>query len=74
MATRVLILLLGIIPLVIGVYMILYPGIAAVLVVDLWGIFAIIIGIALIVQGLTLRRVKYNFGCDEDTGPEEIGP
>lgn len=75
--TRVLIILLGIIPLLIGVAMILYPGIAAVLVVDLWGIFAIIIGIAMIGQALTLRRVKYTFGCDEDIidiEPEQIGP
>jgi uncharacterized membrane protein HdeD (DUF308 family) len=74
LATRVLVILLGIIPLAIGVYMILHPGIAAVFIVDLWGIFAIIIGIALVVQGLTLKRVKYNFGCDEDTGPGQIGP
>jgi uncharacterized membrane protein HdeD (DUF308 family) len=77
LATRVLVILLGIIPLLIGVAMILYPGIAAVLVVDLWGIFAIVIGIAMIVQAITLRRVKYTFGCDEDVidiVPEEVEP
>ena len=63
--TRVLIVLLGVIALVIAVYMILYPKSAAVLLLRLWGIFACILGIALLVQGLILRRVNYEFGCNE---------
>jgi len=77
LATRLLVIILGFIPLLIGVAMILYPGIAAVLVVILWGIFAIVIGVAMIVQAITLWRVKRNFGCDEeviDIEPEVVGP
>jgi uncharacterized membrane protein HdeD (DUF308 family) len=64
--TRVLIVLLGFIPLSIGIYMILFPSSAAVLLVRLWGIFACIMGIALITQGLILRKVNYQFGCNEE--------
>ncbi|HTY15892.1 MAG TPA: DUF308 domain-containing protein [Methanoregulaceae archaeon] len=75
LATRLFVIILGIVPLLIGVAMILYPGIAAVLVVVLWGIFAVVIGVAMIVQAITLWRVKRTFGCDEeiiDIVPEEI--
>jgi uncharacterized membrane protein HdeD (DUF308 family) len=64
--TRILIILLGIIPLIIAIYMILYPGSAATLVLGLFGIFACILGIALIIQGLVLRRVNYELGCNEE--------
>jgi uncharacterized membrane protein HdeD (DUF308 family) len=77
LATRLLVIVLGFIPLLIGVAMILYPGIAAVLVVILWGFFAVVIGVAMIVQAITLWRVKRTFGCDEeviDIEPEVIGP
>jgi uncharacterized membrane protein HdeD (DUF308 family) len=70
--TRLLVPLLGLIPLAIGVYMILNTGTAAVIVVQLWGIFACILGGFFIVQGFTLRRVNYNFGCNEETIIEEI--
>jgi uncharacterized membrane protein HdeD (DUF308 family) len=63
--TRILIVLLGFIPIVIGIYMILYPSSAAALIIRLWGIFACILGIALIVQGLILRKINYQFGCNE---------
>ncbi|MCU0630692.1 MAG: DUF308 domain-containing protein [Methanoregulaceae archaeon] len=66
MKTRVLIVFLGFIPLVIATYMILFPSSAAVLLLRLWGIFACILGIALMVQGLILRRVNYEFGCNEE--------
>jgi uncharacterized membrane protein HdeD (DUF308 family) len=63
--TRVLIVLLGVIPLVIGIYMILYPTSAAVLLLRIWGVFACIMGVALLGQGLVLRKVNYEFGCNE---------
>ncbi|MEI6293104.1 MAG: DUF308 domain-containing protein [Methanomicrobiales archaeon] len=66
MKTRVLIVLLGVIALVIAGYMILYPKSAAGLLLKLWGFFACILGIALLVQGLILRRVNYEFGCNEE--------
>ncbi len=63
--TRVLIVLLGFIPLVIAIYMILYPTSAAALLLRLWGVFACILGVALLVQGLILRKINYEFGCNE---------
>lgn len=62
---RILVVLLGVIPIVIGIYMILYPSSAAVLIIRLWGVFACILGIALLAQGLILRKVNYEFGCNE---------
>jgi uncharacterized membrane protein HdeD (DUF308 family) len=64
--TRILIILLGLIPIVIAVFMILNPGSAAELVLILWGIFACILGVVLIIQGLVLRRVNYELGCNEE--------
>ncbi len=63
--TRVLIVILGIIPIVIAIYMLLYPSSAAALVLRLWGVFACILGIVLIIQGLMLRKLNYEFGCNE---------
>jgi len=64
--TRVLILLLGFIPIVIAGYMILNPWSAAALVLKLWGIFACILGFVFIVQGLILRGGNPESGCNED--------
>jgi uncharacterized membrane protein HdeD (DUF308 family) len=63
--TRALIVLLGFIPLVIAIYMILYPTSAAALLLRLWGVFACILGVALLGQGLILRKINYEFGCNE---------
>jgi uncharacterized membrane protein HdeD (DUF308 family) len=62
---RILVVLLGFIPIVIGIYMILYPSSAAVLLLRLWGVFACILGVALLGQGIILRKVNYEFGCNE---------
>ena len=64
--TRILIILLGIIPIIIAIYMFLYPGSAAALILMLWGVFACILGIVLIIQGLALRRINYELGCNEE--------
>jgi uncharacterized membrane protein HdeD (DUF308 family) len=64
--TRILIIILGLIPIVIAIYMILNPWSAAALVLRLWGIFACILGIVLIIQGLILRGVNYELGCNEE--------
>jgi uncharacterized membrane protein HdeD (DUF308 family) len=64
--TRVLIILLGLIPIIIAIFMVLNPGSAAALVLALWGIFACFLGVVLIIQGLVLRRVNYELGCNEE--------
>jgi uncharacterized membrane protein HdeD (DUF308 family) len=64
--TRVLIILLGIIPIVIAIFMVLNPGSAAELVLFLWGIFSCILGVVFIIQGFVLRRVNYELGCNEE--------
>jgi len=64
--TKILIILLGIIPIAIAVYMILYPGSAAALIIVLFGIFACVLGIVLVIQGLVLRSVNYELGCNEE--------
>lgn len=66
MKTRLLIVILGVIPIFIGGFMIFNPSSAAALVIQLWGIFACILGIVLIVQGLILRRVNRELGCSEE--------
>jgi uncharacterized membrane protein HdeD (DUF308 family) len=64
--TRILIILLGLIPIVIAMYMFLFPWSAAVLILRLWGIFACILGVVLIIQGLILQRVNHELGCNEE--------
>lgn len=64
--TRILIVLLGLVPIVIAVYMLLYPASGAVMILRLWGIFGCILGVALITQGLILQRVNHELGCNEE--------
>ena len=64
--TRILIILLGIIPVIIAIYMFINPGSASTLILMLWGVFACILGIVLIVQGLALRNLNYELGCNEE--------
>jgi len=63
--TRIIIVILGLIPIVIAIYMIVNPSSAAVLILKLWGIFASIFGIVFIIQGLILRKVNHELGCNE---------
>lgn len=63
--TRILIILLGLIPIVIAIYIVFNPWSAAALVLRLWGIFACILGVVLIIQGLMLGRVNQELGCNE---------